>query len=58
MGKHKGMRSVRNQAMNLYESGADDLFHQQGYLVIDSSLGMMRDDLVPSPEPHLADPDR
>ena len=49
MEKRKVKRPVRNHALNLYETDADELFHRQGYLVIDSSLGVMRDDPDPSP---------
>ncbi|PSR34826.1 MAG: hypothetical protein C7B46_03710 [Sulfobacillus benefaciens] len=56
MDKRKVKRPVRNHALNLYETDADELFHRQGYLVIDSSLGVMRDDPDPSPGPQVASP--
>jgi hypothetical protein len=56
MGRRKDEHPVRNEAMNLYETDVDDLLRQQGYLVIDSSLGVMRDDPDPSSGPHVASP--
>ncbi|MCY0909259.1 hypothetical protein [Sulfobacillus sp. hq2] len=42
---------VRNEAVFLYDMNADDLFESQGYLVIDSSLGMITSPVPPvSPE--------
>lgn len=42
-----GKRRVRNEAIGLYDMNADEIFHAKGYVVIDSSLGLVQD--APSP---------
>lgn len=44
----RGPARVRNEAVLLYDMNADDLFDSQGYVVIDSSLGLIGPAAPPS----------
>ncbi len=38
---HRRHGNVRNEAVFLYDMNADDIFADRGYVVIDSSLGLI-----------------
>lgn len=38
---HSTKRRVRNEAVSLYDMNADETLHRDGYVVIDSSLGLL-----------------
>lgn len=45
--RKKPINRVRNEAIGLYDMNADEIFHETGYVVIDSSLGLMKDEPKP-----------
>ncbi len=44
---------IRNQAVDLYEINADDLLQSEGFVIIDSSLGVMRESGSRPPRSHF-----